>query len=122
MSAFTFIDKMTESICDSINNFNLEKDIYEEPYNPIDEIMAYNLLSFNEGFVSTKFSEFILDESKRMAVILVLYRLENLGIQLNHCWTNSSIHTDDLSPKERFISEKIEKGEIYTFKDLIEAF
>jgi len=121
MAAFTFIDRMTDSLCNFTNNYELGKKIHNESNSHIDAIIAYNLLS-DDSFSPSKFSEFVLDESKRMAVKFVLSRLENLGIQLNHCWTSSSIHTDDLSPKERFLSEKIEKGEIYTFKDLIEAF
>lgn len=75
-----------------------------------------------QNFSTNKFSEFILDKSKKHTVKLVLLELENYGMQLQYCWEHSDIDITHLSRKEKVVSYLISIGDIYTFKDLIDAF
>ena len=121
MDAYIFINKMVDYACSGMNRYEIGLDFYECDFDDnIAMIIKHNLLDGTD-FCPTKFSRFILDESKSLAVPFVLYELENHGMQLYDCWTNAGILDSELSRKEKVISYLI-GIHIFTFKELIEAF
>ena len=122
MDAYIFINKMVYSMCSEMNRYELGLDFYEcDSDDDIAMIIKHNLLD-GQYFSSKKFSQFILDESKSLAIPLVLDELRNHGMQLHYCWTNAGIPDRELSRKEKVVSYLIGIEDIFTFKELIEAF
>ena len=122
MAAFEFINYMTVSICSTLNQYSIGNDFCEES-DPIALIIKQNILNSNNDFSVNKFERFILDESKSIAVKLVLIELEEHGLDLLHCWGNACVIDTELNTrKERVISHLIMTGDISTFKELFEAF
>jgi hypothetical protein len=122
MDAYIFINKMVDSACSLMNRHELGIDFYEcDSGDHVAMIIKHNLLDGN-NFCGTKFSEFILDKSKSLAVPLVLDQLENNGMQLHYCWTNAEIPDTELTRKEKVISYLVGIQDIFTFRELIEAF
>jgi hypothetical protein len=122
MDAYIFINKMVDSACSLMNRDELGIDFYRCDHDDhLAMIIKHNLLD-GATFCGTKFSRFILDKSKKLAIPLVLDHLENNGMQLYYCWTNADIIEDELTRKEKVISYLIGIQDIFTFRELIEAF
>lgn len=112
-TVISFIEKMVPNATQKLNDHMMGPVFYENTTNPAHMMIKETLL---DGYIfcPDKFSKFILDESKRTDVKLVMNALERQGVYLS--WINSSMK--DLNPEEADISDKIKRFEIQTYEEL----
>lgn len=119
-AACNFINMMSRWSCYVLNCQEFNIDFYKSEH-PLHKIIEDNMMK-GKFFSYKKFSQFLLDKSKRDDIKLALNELEEYGMNLKYCWETNGQDDEDLTRKEKAISCLILKEEIRTFNDLFEAF
>lgn len=111
-AVISLFEKMIPNTIQKLNDHMMGPVFYYETTNPVHMMIKETLL---DGYIfcPDKFSKFILDESKRTDVKIVMNALERQGVYLS--WINSS--TKNLNPEEAAISDKIKSFEIQTYEE-----
>lgn len=124
MDVCKFLDKLLYTGFAACNNAQLGMYIIKmNSISPADKIIIREFLSHaTQDFDIYKASAFILKEENILLTEEIFTQLEHYGMHLKYCWTSACVDNDQLTEKEKIVSDAIYSGKISTYKDVFNAF
>lgn len=124
MEAYKFLDKLLYFAFSVCNNSQLGSHIIDWDSNrPIDKAIVREFLSDEtQEFDVHKASAFILKEENILISEEIFTQLECYGMHLRYCWISACVDNDQLTEKEKIVSDNIHDGKISSYKDVFNAF
>lgn len=124
VEACKFLDKLLYSGFAACNHAQLGTCIIDwDSSKLIDKIIVSEFLSDEtQDFDVDKASAFILKEENILLTEEIFTQLESYGMHLRYCWTSACVDDEQLTEKEKVVSDKIHSGKISTYEDVFNAF
>lgn len=124
MDACKFLDKLLYTGFAACNHAQLGMYIIKmNSIRPADKIIIREFLSDEtQEFDVHKASAFILNEENIMLTEEIFTQLECYGMKLKYSWTSSCVDNEQLTEKEKIVSDAIYSGKISTYEDVFNAF
>jgi hypothetical protein len=124
IDACRFLDKLLYTGFAACNHAQLGTYIIKmNSIRPADKIIIHEFLSdVTQELDVDKASSFILKEENILLTEEIFTQLECYGMHLKYCWTSSCVDNDQLTEKEKLVSDAIYSGKISTYEDVFNAF
>lgn len=124
IDACKFLDKLLYAGFAACNHAQLGTHIINwDSSKLIDKIIISEFLSdVTQEFDVHKASAFILKEENILLTEEIFTQLEYYGMHLKYCWASAYVDNDQLTEKEKVISDKIKSGKISSYNDVFNAF